>query len=68
VAPDGPAADAGLRSGDVIVAIGGREIDGVDDLYAELRRRRPGQRVKLAIARGDERREINVTLAEKPAG
>jgi putative serine protease PepD len=50
----------------VIVAVDGNAVDGVDDLFAELRRRRPGERVTLTIVRGGDRRQIAVTLGEKP--
>jgi serine protease DegQ len=66
VTDGGPAARAGLRSGDVIVAIDGKAIEDVNDLFAELRQHRPGQRVALAVVRDDDRREITLTLGEKP--
>ena len=68
VLEDTPADRAGLRAGDVIVTIGGRPIENVEDLFAELRRRRPGEQVELTIIRGRDRRELTVRLGEKPDG
>ncbi|MEZ5102416.1 MAG: trypsin-like peptidase domain-containing protein [Thermoleophilia bacterium] len=39
------AARAGLEPGDIVVRLGGDELATVEDLYAELRRHRPGDRV-----------------------
>ena len=68
VAPDGPAEAAGVRPGDVIVAIGDRDVEQVEDVYAALRERDAGERIAVRIARaGGEPRELTVRLGELPS-
>jgi serine protease Do len=60
---DGPAARAGIERGDLIVAAGGREIDGADALYAALDGVLPaGGDLELAVIRGTEERSITVSF------
>jgi S1-C subfamily serine protease len=59
-----PAAAAGLRDGDVIVACGGTPVTGVDTLHALLTEERIGETIALVILRAGERRQIPVTPAE----
>jgi serine protease Do len=60
---DGAAARAGIERGDLIVAAGGREIDGADALYAALDAVPPaGGDLELAIVRGTEERSITVSF------
>jgi serine protease DegQ len=67
VNPGGAAARGGIRGGDIVVAIEGKRIETVEDLYAELNRHRPGERVSVTVAReGGERRTVEVTLDEAP--
>jgi S1-C subfamily serine protease len=55
------------RGGDVIVAIGGREVRGKDDVARLLvTRYEPGDTVAFTIVRDNERRSIQVRLAERP--
>jgi S1-C subfamily serine protease len=44
---DGPAAGAGIRSGDLITAVDGTTVSSVDDLTAALDRHSPGDRVRV---------------------
>jgi serine protease DegQ len=62
----GPAAKAGLRPGDVIVAIDDARIETVEDLFSELRQRKPGSRVRLTIIRDGRQQAVTVTLADRP--
>lgn len=69
VEPGSAADQAGLRSGDVVVAIDGSEVAGFEDLTARLGRHAPGDAVRLVVARaggtpdGDpERIELEVRL------
>jgi serine protease Do len=56
------AARAGLERGDLIVAAGGRQIDGVDVLYEALDGARADGALELTIVRGTEERTVQVTF------
>jgi S1-C subfamily serine protease len=62
VEADSAAARAGMEEGDVIVSFDGEPITTVEDLFAQLRQRRPGERVTLTVVRDGDRRELDVTL------
>jgi serine protease Do len=65
-----PAATAGITTGDVIkaIAVGGpaQQVADVAALVAVLSRLEPGTAIKLTIARGEEQREVDVTLGRRP--
>jgi serine protease DegQ len=60
-----PAARAGIRPGDVIVAVDGRPVEAVEQVLAALRRSGAGQRLRLSVVRGGARRDVDVTLEER---
>ncbi|MGY1840051.1 MULTISPECIES: trypsin-like peptidase domain-containing protein [unclassified Modestobacter] len=62
--PGSPAADAGLRSGDVITAVGNRAITTSTELTAAIRSAEPGDTVTLTVRRGSDLTEVDVTLDE----
>jgi serine protease DegQ len=63
----GSAAEAaGLEPGDVIVLIGDREIAQVEDLFAVIQASDPGETVTVTVLRGGDRREFDVTFADRP--
>lgn len=62
----GPAADAGMRPGDVVVAAGGEPVATVEDVLAKIRDRRPGDRLEFELSRGETRRTLIVVLGERP--
>jgi serine protease Do len=64
VEDDSPAAGAGIERGDLIVAAGTADIDGVDALYSALDAvPAGGGELELTIVRGTEERAVPVTFA-----
>ncbi|MBI1903244.1 MAG: PDZ domain-containing protein, partial [Planctomycetia bacterium] len=63
----GPAATAGIQEGDAIVSVEGKPLDDYSQLTEQLRSRQAGDKVKLVIARGEEKKEVTVTLEERPS-
>jgi S1-C subfamily serine protease len=62
----GPAARAGIQPGDVLVELAGTPLDTVEDLFAALRRHRPGQDVTVELVREGARRSVQARLSAKP--
>ncbi len=63
--PKSPAQKAGLKVGDKVVEINGRPIERAAELKEELARFYVGEKVRLTVARGDERFEREVELVAK---
>jgi serine protease Do len=61
---DGSASErAGIQRGDLLVAADGRELEGIDDLYASLDAVPPrGGTLQLTVVRGTEERDVAVAL------
>ncbi len=62
--PAGPAASAGLRPGDLIVAIGGKPVGSVADLHRFLADWPLGESLELTVIRGKERLELGIIPSE----
>jgi S1-C subfamily serine protease len=67
VVPDSPADEAGLREGDIIVAVNGQAIDGDNPLDARLAEFAPGDTITVEILRDGTREELQLTLGTRPA-
>lgn len=61
-----PAAEAGIRAGDVIIAVDGQTIDGPRDLSRAIADFEPGSEVTISIERNGSSQDINVLLGELP--
>jgi serine protease DegQ len=64
--PGGPADDAGIEAGDVIVGLAGQEVRSVEDFLVELREHDPGEEVAVEVVRDGERQSFDVRLSERP--
>jgi len=64
VEPDGPARQAGLREGDLIVAINEQAVTSIDDLHRFLAEWPINGPVALTVVRWQERLTMDVTPAE----
>ncbi|MEW6399210.1 MAG: trypsin-like peptidase domain-containing protein [Bacillota bacterium] len=64
VDPGGPAAAAGIRRQDIILALGGREVNSLAEFRLALYEHRPGDRVQVVVQRGNQRLQFTVTLAQ----
>ena len=60
----GPAADAGIQQGDVILAVDGDRVDRAGDLQQEVAERSPGDEVSVTLVRDGERRDVDVELGQ----
>lgn len=67
VVEDSPAKAAGLQAGDVIIAVGGKGVEGIGDIGEALRDREAGDSVEVKVVRDGSERTLNVKLDEKPA-
>jgi serine protease Do len=66
IVPGSPAADAGLKSDDLIIAVDDRRVATTDDFERILAELRPGQRVRITYKRGDVVEHAELTVAEAP--
>jgi len=64
VEPGSPAEKAGIRTGDVILGVNGKELDQLSELPAAIAAIRPGTPVKLQVWRDRASRDIAVTVGE----
>jgi S1-C subfamily serine protease len=67
VSPGSPAAEAGLREGDVIVAFDDTEVTDLQGYSDLLYARKPGDAVQVTVMRGAERLTVKVTLRARGA-
>jgi S1-C subfamily serine protease len=65
IEPNGPAAQAGLLPGDVVIRLDGVDINGVDDLIRVLDRDRIGRTLQMDVLRLGRLRAIDIHPVER---
>jgi putative serine protease PepD len=68
VAPDSPAARAGIQPGDLVVSVDGKAMENYSEMVAAIRGHKPGDKVSLVVVRGGNETTITATLTQRPAG
>ena len=63
----GPAARAGIRVGDVIIAFDGQRVTSMGGLIALILDKKPGDTVTIDLRRDDQATTVRATLASRPA-
>ncbi len=66
VFPSGPVSNAGLKVGDIVLAVDGNAVDDMQSLNYRIATHKPGDVVKLRVAAGSGSREVSVALALPP--
>ena len=66
VLQNGPAAQGGIRPGDVITAVSGTTVRSVAELLALVASLKPGSAAPFTLQRRDEKLELNVTPGVRP--
>ncbi|MFY9845458.1 MAG: Do family serine endopeptidase [Terriglobales bacterium] len=60
-----PADEAGLKIGDTITSVDGKEVKSGDDLVADIASRKPGSKAKVTFVRNGKKQEATVTIADR---
>jgi len=66
VTPNGPAWNAGIRPGDILLSIDGVEADDARALLLMIAQRQPGSRVEFRVQRNSETFDTYATLIQQP--
>ncbi|MEK9802797.1 MAG: trypsin-like peptidase domain-containing protein [Curvibacter sp.] len=66
VLQNGPAAQAGIRPGDVITRVGNQPVQNVSDLLTRVAALKPGQAVNFAVRRQDRTLDVSITPGVRP--
>jgi serine protease Do len=65
VTPGGPSEQAGLKTGDTIIAVDGKKITDGNELVGEISARKPGTKANLAFLRDGKEQKTTVTIADR---
>ena len=68
VIPGGPAMGAGVQAGDVILRLGGKDVNEPSDVSETIADKRPGDKVEIEVERDGRLVNLTATLGTRPSG
>lgn len=66
--PDSPADEAGLLRGDIVAALNGKSMENARQFDVNLYQFATGEKVRIDVLRGAEKRAVEVQVIERPGG
>jgi serine protease Do len=63
----GPAEQAGLKSGDIVVSVNGHDVQSAADLTRQIALAHPGEDIDLGVMRGAETRQVAIRSGLRPS-
>ena len=66
VLQNGPAANAGLRPGDLLLKVAGQPVKNVGELLTQIAALTPGKTAQLEVVRRNQTLTLDVTPAQRP--
>lgn len=61
-----PADMAGIRAGDIVVAVNGNPVLGIRDLLDQITLHRPGEQIQVEIFRGTQKLNLDMKVTQRP--
>jgi len=68
VEPEGPASNAGVLIGDILIGLNGKPVMRLEDVHAHLHGEQIGKEVNAEFLRGGVRRDANIVIGDRPKG
>jgi S1-C subfamily serine protease len=68
VEPDGPAHQAGVLIGDILITLNGKPVMRLEDVHTHLSGEQIGKPITAEFLRGGVRREASIVVGERPSG
>ncbi len=64
VQPNGPAAKAGLKAGDIVTKLAGKKVTNFASLAAIVRTKKPGDKIDVEVTRGGKTVKLKLTIGK----
>jgi serine protease Do len=65
ITPGSPAEQAGLKVGDTIVSVDGKQVKNGDELVSDIAGRKPGSKIVVGFIRNGKKQDATVTVADR---
>jgi Do/DeqQ family serine protease len=63
---DSPADRAGIRAGDIVVAVDDNPVHGIRDLLDQITRHKPGEEITVELYRGTQNLSLEMKVSQRP--